>query len=89
MSVRMTKKEYTGMSEKTPETIIEKIAKYSAGLEAVSRKRRRDFHKYPETAWLEMRTSAIIAETLTELGYEVLTGMSGRSQNGRTGKNRT
>ena len=74
MSVRMTKKEYTGMSEKTPETIIEKIAKYSAGLEAVSRKRRRDFHKYPETAWLEMRTSAIIAETLTELGYEVLTG---------------
>ncbi len=62
------------MSEKTPETIIEKIAEYSAGLEAVSRKRRRDFHKYPETAWLEMRTSAIIAETLTELGYEVLTG---------------
>ena len=30
MGVRMTKKEYTGMSEKTPETIIEKIAKYSA-----------------------------------------------------------
>ncbi len=41
------------MSEKTPETIIEKIAEYSAGLEAVSRKRRRDFHKYPETAWLD------------------------------------
>ncbi len=35
---------------------------------------RRDFHRYPETGWLEMRTSAIIAKTLTELGYEVLTG---------------
>lgn len=35
---------------------------------------RRDFHKYPETGWLEMRTSAKIAEYLTNLGYEVLTG---------------
>ena len=35
---------------------------------------RRDFHKHPETAWLEMRTSAIIAEELTRLGYKVLTG---------------
>lgn len=35
---------------------------------------RRDFHKHPETAWLEMRTSAVIAEKLTRLGYEVLTG---------------
>ena len=35
---------------------------------------RRDFHRYPETGWLEMRTSAIIAKHLTELGYEVLTG---------------
>lgn len=35
---------------------------------------RRDFHRHPETGWLEMRTSAIIAKRLTELGYEVLTG---------------
>lgn len=35
---------------------------------------RRDFHKYPETGWLEMRTSAKIAEYLTNLGMEVLTG---------------
>ena len=35
---------------------------------------RRDFHKYAETGWLEMRTSSIIARKLTELGYEVLTG---------------
>ncbi len=35
---------------------------------------RRDLHAHPETGWLEMRTSAIIAKHLTELGYEVLTG---------------
>jgi len=35
---------------------------------------RRDFHKYAETGWFEMRTSSIIARKLTELGYEVLTG---------------
>ena len=35
---------------------------------------RRDFHRHPETGWLEMRTSAFIAKQLTELGYEVLTG---------------
>ncbi len=35
---------------------------------------RRSIHARPETGWLEMRTSAIIAKRLTELGYEVLTG---------------
>lgn len=35
---------------------------------------RRDLHKYAETAFLEMRTTVIIARRLRELGYEVLTG---------------
>lgn len=35
---------------------------------------RRDFHKYAEGGWLEMRTSSIIARKLTEMGYEVLVG---------------
>ncbi len=30
--------------------------------------RRRDLHRHPETGWLEMRTSAVIAGILTELG---------------------
>ena len=30
---------------------------------------RRDFHKYAEPGWFEMRTSSIIARKLTELGY--------------------
>lgn len=35
---------------------------------------RREFHKYPETGWREIRTSARIAEILIEMGYEVLMG---------------
>lgn len=52
----------------------QKIVEYAKALDGISRERRRDFHRYPETAWLEMRTSAIIAKELTEMGYEVLTG---------------
>ncbi|NEN86663.1 amidohydrolase [Paenibacillus elgii] len=33
--------------------------------------RRRDFHMYPESGWLEYRTAAIIAEQLSRLGYHV------------------
>lgn len=35
---------------------------------------RRDLHRYPETGWLELRTSVIITRRLRELGYQVLTG---------------
>ena len=35
---------------------------------------RRDFHKYPEPGWAEIRTSSLIARKLQELGYQVLTG---------------
>ena len=35
---------------------------------------RRDFHKYAEGRWMEMRTSSLIARYLQEMGYEVLTG---------------
>ena len=35
---------------------------------------RRDFHKYAEPGWCEMRTTSLIARRLTELGYEVLLG---------------
>lgn len=47
--------------------------------------RRRDLHKYAETGWMEMRTSAIIAKALTELGYEVLTGRQVCAEKGRLG----
>ncbi|MDD4377880.1 MAG: amidohydrolase [Eubacteriales bacterium] len=35
---------------------------------------RREFHKFPEIGWHEYRTSARVAEILTEMGYEVLMG---------------
>lgn len=35
---------------------------------------RRDFHRYPETAWMEYRTSAVLADGLCRLGYRVYVG---------------
>ncbi|MDX1615477.1 MAG: amidohydrolase [Candidatus Promineifilaceae bacterium] len=36
---------------------------------------RRDFHRHPELGFQETRTAGIIAETLSELGYEVQAGV--------------
>jgi amidohydrolase len=36
---------------------------------------RRDFHRHPELGFREVRTSGIVAKTLTELGLEVTTGI--------------
>lgn len=65
--------------------MYQKIIEYAEALDEKSRVRRRDFHKYPETAWYEMRTSAIIAKTLAELGYEVLTGKAVCLESARVG----
>lgn len=35
---------------------------------------RRDLHQYPEVGWEEFRTSAFVAQQLTDLGFEVLVG---------------
>ena len=35
---------------------------------------RRDFHKYPESAWKEFRTSSLIGKYLREMGYEIKIG---------------
>ncbi len=37
--------------------------------------RRRDFHRHPELAFQELRTSGIVAKALNELGLEVITGV--------------
>lgn len=54
--------------------VFEQIHQEAELLAPQLRAQRRDFHKYAESAWLEMRTSSIIARKLTDLGYEVLTG---------------
>lgn len=43
-------------------------------LKEITITRRRDLHRYPESAWTEFRTASFVADTLSELGYEVLTG---------------
>lgn len=35
---------------------------------------RRDFHKFPELGFLEMRTASIVADTLEKLGFDLLLG---------------
>lgn len=46
---------------------------------------RRDFHKFAERGWLEMRTASIIARNLENLGYQVLAGEEIMSQDDRMG----
>ena len=46
------------------ESIIEKVNALEPQMVAW----RRDFHKYAEAGWLEMRTSSLIARYLTDLG---------------------
>lgn len=46
---------------------------------------RRDFHRFPETGWLEMRTSARIAKELDAMGYRVLTGRAAVAEGARMG----
>ena len=54
--------------------VYAKIIQMAENMEDRLVERRRDFHKYAESGWFEMRTSSLIARRLTELGYEVLTG---------------
>ena len=37
---------------------------------------RRDLHRHPELSFQEVRTSGIVAQTLSALGYEVRTGVA-------------
>lgn len=54
--------------------VVAMIQQNAEALQAEMVRQRRDFHKYAESGWFEMRTTSIIARKLTELGYEVLVG---------------
>lgn len=54
--------------------IIEKIKKLSENMADKMRVTRRDFHKYPESGWLEYRTSSIAQNRLKEFGYNITMG---------------
>ncbi|MCK5586280.1 amidohydrolase, partial [Candidatus Bipolaricaulota bacterium] len=46
---------------------------------------RRDFHKHAESGWTEFRTASLIAQRLTGLGFEVLSGKDVCSPDARMG----
>ena len=46
---------------------------------------RRDLHRHPETGWLEIRTTAILAKELRALGYEIYTGRAVCREGARLG----
>ena len=54
--------------------ICQKIAALADAMTEELIATRRDFHKYAEAGWTEMRTSSLIARRLTDMGYEVLVG---------------
>lgn len=54
--------------------LVNKITDLAKALEEKTIARRRDFHRYAEVGWTEFRTASIVAEKLSALGYEVLTG---------------
>ena len=66
-------------------TVYEQIISMGDEMEQELVRLRRDFHRHPETGWLEMRTSAIIAEKLKSLGFEVLTGRAVCKEDARMG----
>ena len=64
---------------------IERMISRSRELQTYMTDIRRSLHRFPETGWLEMRTSALIAKELTEMGYEVLTGRAVCREEARMG----
>ena len=56
------------------ETIYNTILSLGNEIEEELVNMRRDFHRHPETGWTEMRTSAIVVEKLSQLGYQVYSG---------------
>lgn len=54
-------------------TIYNSIIEKAEAMAPALQRCRRDLHTYAESGWFEIRTSSLIAQRLTELGYEVLT----------------
>ena len=57
-------------------TLTQEILTHAKGIHDYVIQMRRDFHKYPETGFVENRTSNVIAEELKRLGLQVQTGIA-------------
>lgn len=64
---------------------VERMISRSRELQSYMTDIRRSLHRFPETGWLEMRTSALIARELHAMGYEVLTGRAVCREDARMG----
>ena len=70
---------------------LDSIREAAKGLEQETVETRRDFHRHPEIAFEEVRTSGIVAERLEALGLEVRrnvgqTGVVGVLETGKPGR---
>ena len=63
----------------------EKIAEIAEEIEEKIIKYRRDFHKYPETGWIEFRTASKVASILNEFCYELKMGKEVIAKDDRMG----
>lgn len=73
------------ITEREVQTMYQKIMELARDMETDLITIRRDFHKYAEPGWCEMRTSSLIARELTALGYQVLTGQDVCREDARMG----
>lgn len=67
------------------ETVDARIAALAKAAESQLIYDRRDFHKHAESGWTEFRTASLIAQRLTGLGFEVLSGREICSPEARMG----
>ena len=67
------------------ETVDARIAALAVAAESQLIHDRRDFHKHAESGWTEFRTASLIAQRLTGLGFEVLSGKDVCSPEDRMG----
>lgn len=65
--------------------MIAEMREKAQGIESYMTALRRSFHRFPETGWLEMRTSAIIAKELEAMGYAVISGREACEDSARMG----
>lgn len=73
------------MNEERRTKKIAKLDTMVSEISEVLKKDRRDFHRYPESAWTEFRTASLVAARLSALGFEVAWGKSVTSGHERMG----
>ncbi len=61
-------------SKADPTSALQALSQRVDQLFPALQRQRRDLHQYAESGWLEFRTSTLVAERLSELGYRLMLG---------------